>query len=105
MNYVKAYLHANGNNQIMGGILRMQKTNCIISGERDFSQIIRDQCPSGACTLEGEVKEPGEMKEARQGSADRTRCLGTFPRKKWNRKHKEPFQSRKERSLPLRPEG
>lgn len=43
MNYVKAYLHANGNNQIMVGKLRMQKINCIISGEREFSQIIREK--------------------------------------------------------------
>lgn len=33
VNYIKACLHANGNNQIMEEKLMMEKTNCVISGE------------------------------------------------------------------------
>lgn len=51
------------------------------------------------------AKESREVKETRQAPADKTRSLGIFSRKKWERKHRKLFQPRTERSLPLRLEG
>ena len=64
--------------------------------EKEGSAWELERMPASRCLCIFEGEEPEEMEEGR---------TSTLPRKKGDRKHRELFQSRGERSIPLRLEG